>query len=163
MELETDDPVRRRARRAQPRADAISATATATATGRPAPAPSNCASPSCARAATSRLPGAAADGREGADRGDPGGLHPGHLNPLGRRPGQGLGMEGISKSQVSRLCGEIDERVQAFLTPPDRGRLALCLAGRHLRQECGATTTSSRSPSSSPSASTPMAGARCSA
>ncbi len=27
-----------------------------------------------------------------------------------------LGMEGISKSQVSRLCGEIDERVQAFLT-----------------------------------------------
>src|ERR1700679_1232107 len=26
-----------------------------------------------------------------------------------------LGMEGISKSQVSRLCGEIDERVNAFL------------------------------------------------
>ena len=26
-----------------------------------------------------------------------------------------LGMEGISKSQVSRLCGEIDERVHAFL------------------------------------------------
>ena len=35
------------------------------------------------------LPGAAADGREGADGGDPGGLHPGHLDPLGRRPGQG--------------------------------------------------------------------------
>jgi putative transposase len=28
---------------------------------------------------------------------------------------QGLGMTGISKSQVSRLCGELDERVQAFL------------------------------------------------
>ena len=29
-----------------------------------------------------------------------------------------LGMEGISKSQVSRLCGEIDERVHAFLARP---------------------------------------------
>jgi putative transposase len=29
-----------------------------------------------------------------------------------------LGMSGVSKSQVSRLCGEIDERVQAFLTRP---------------------------------------------
>ena len=32
-----------------------------------------------------------------------------------------LGMEGISKSQVSRLCGEIDTRVQAFLTRPIEG------------------------------------------
>ena len=32
-----------------------------------------------------------------------------------------LGMGGISKSQVSRLCGEIDERVQAFLTRPIEG------------------------------------------
>jgi len=32
-----------------------------------------------------------------------------------------LGMEGISKSQVSRLCGDIDERVQAFLTRPIEG------------------------------------------
>jgi putative transposase len=32
-----------------------------------------------------------------------------------------LGMEGISKSQVSRLCCEIDERVQAFLTRPIEG------------------------------------------
>ncbi len=30
-------------------------------------------------------------------------------------------MEGISKSQVSRLCGEIDGRVQAFLTRPIEG------------------------------------------
>ena len=30
------------------------------------------------------FPRAAPDGREGADGGDPGGLHPGHLNPLGR-------------------------------------------------------------------------------
>ena len=26
--------------------------------------------------------------------------------------GQSMGMTGISKSQVSRLCGEIDEKVQ---------------------------------------------------
>jgi len=30
-------------------------------------------------------------------------------------------MEGISKSQVSRLCAEIDERVHAFLARPIEG------------------------------------------
>ena len=37
-----------------------------------------------------------------------------------------LGMDGISKSQVSRLCGEIDERVGTFLTPRSRvtGRMS---------------------------------------
>jgi putative transposase len=32
-----------------------------------------------------------------------------------------MGMNGISKSQVSRLCAEIDERVNAFLTRPIEG------------------------------------------
>ena len=32
-----------------------------------------------------------------------------------------MGMDGISKSQVSRLCGEIDGRVQSFLTRPIEG------------------------------------------
>ena len=32
-----------------------------------------------------------------------------------------MGMEGISKSRVSRLCTEIDERVQSFLTRPIEG------------------------------------------
>jgi putative transposase len=32
-----------------------------------------------------------------------------------------MGAGGMSKSQVSRLCGEIDERVQAFLTRPLEG------------------------------------------
>ena len=32
-----------------------------------------------------------------------------------------LGMAGISKSQVSRLCEEIDERVNAFLSRPIEG------------------------------------------
>jgi putative transposase len=34
---------------------------------------------------------------------------------------QAMGMSGISKSQVSRLCGEIDERVHAFLDRPIEG------------------------------------------
>ena len=32
-----------------------------------------------------------------------------------------LGMSGISKSQVSRLCVEIDEKVKAFLSRPIEG------------------------------------------
>ena len=32
-----------------------------------------------------------------------------------------MGMRGISKSQVSRLCEEIDERVEAFLERPLEG------------------------------------------
>ena len=32
-----------------------------------------------------------------------------------------MGMDGISKSQVSRLCGDIDERVNAFLDRPIEG------------------------------------------
>ena len=34
---------------------------------------------------------------------------------------QAMGMSGISKSQVSRLCGEIDEKVHAFLDRPLEG------------------------------------------
>src|SRR5215831_7932314 len=34
---------------------------------------------------------------------------------------QAMGMTGISKSQVSRLCAEIDERVQTFLSRPLEG------------------------------------------
>jgi transposase-like protein len=34
---------------------------------------------------------------------------------------QALGCSGVSKSQVSRLCAEIDERVQAFLSRPIEG------------------------------------------
>ena len=45
-----------------------------------------------------------------------------------------MGMSGVSKSQVSRLCEEIDGRVKAFLERPDRRRLALSVDRRHLRQ-----------------------------
>jgi len=36
-----------------------------------------------------------------------------------------MGMEGISKSQVSRLCGEIDEKVQGFLNRPLEGLIRM--------------------------------------
>ena len=42
---------------------------------------------------------------------------------------QAMGMSGISKSQVSRLCGEIDDKIQSFLDRPAGGRVALSLAG----------------------------------
>lgn len=62
-----------------------------------------------------------------------------------------MGAGGMSKSQVSRLCAEIDERVNAFLTRPLEGLIrmetvprlsggqsarstALSLARRHLRE-----------------------------
>ena len=71
-----------------------------------------------------------ADGREGAHRRGPGGLCARRFHAVCRRSGQSPWHGGISKSQVSRLCGKIDERVQTFLNPPTSKR--------------GATTTSSR-------------------
>ncbi|CAO3418292.1 hypothetical protein [Azospirillum endophyticum] len=38
---------------------------------------------------------------------------PGHLDAIGGRTGPGDGVSGISKSQVSRVCAEADERVSA--------------------------------------------------
>ncbi|MGA3682808.1 IS256 family transposase [Pseudomonas graminis] len=58
---------------------------------------------------------------EKAMAGDSGGLHPRSDRPLGGRTSQGHGHSGISKSQVSRLAGEIDERVYAFLDRPLEG------------------------------------------
>jgi putative transposase len=34
---------------------------------------------------------------------------------------QAMGLSGISKSQVSKLCKDIDERVNAFLDRPIKG------------------------------------------
>src|SRR5919106_6446348 len=92
-------------------------TATAPAPGccRPRPAMSSCASPSSGRVVLPRPAGAPAPHRPGpAGRGH-GGLRARHLHPQGRRPGQGPGVEaGISKSEVSRICGELDGEVAAF-------------------------------------------------
>ena len=54
--------------------------------------------------------------------GDPGGLDRRRVDPAGRRAGAGDGAQsGISKSQVSKLCKDIDERVNAFLERPIEG------------------------------------------
>jgi transposase-like protein len=37
-----------------------------------------------------------------------------------------MGMSGISKSQVSRLCAEIDDKVKAFLNRPIEGDWPIC-------------------------------------
>ena len=73
-----------------------------------------------------------------------------------------MGMSGISKSQVSRLCGEIDGKIQGFLDRPLEGDWPyLWLDATYVKvREAGA---SSRSRSPSPSRSTTGAGARSSA
>jgi putative transposase len=71
-----------------------------------------------------------------------------------------LGMDGISKSQVSRLCGEIDERVHAFPVRPIEGDWPyIWLDATYVKVR--RTTRSYLSRSSSPSASTATVGARC--
>jgi putative transposase len=69
----------------------------------------------------SRLPRAATDGGEGSDSRDTRSLCPGHLDALGLRLVKAMGMDGISKSQVSRLCEGIDRKVTAFLERPIEG------------------------------------------
>jgi hypothetical protein len=60
-------------------------------------------------------------GRESADRCDLGSLHPGDLDPLGRRSGQCDGDERHPEEPGVALCEEIDERAQAFLDRPIEG------------------------------------------
>ena len=45
-----------------------------------------------------------------------------------------MGITGISKSQVSRLCGEIDERVNAFLSRPIEGDWTVRVDRRDVRE-----------------------------
>jgi putative transposase len=44
-----------------------------------------------------------------------------------------MGMTGISKSQVSRLCDEIDERIKMFLNRPIEGKRAVSVDRCDLR------------------------------
>src|SRR6185312_2312974 len=99
-----------------------SATAIATGHGRRARAQSNCASPSCARAATFRP----SWNRAGCPRRRSlrwcrkltcTAYRTRSVDDLVKA----MGMSGISKSQVSRLCEEIDARVKAFLSRPIEG------------------------------------------
>ena len=54
-----------------------------------------------------------------------------------------MGLTGISKSQVSKLCKEIDERVNAFLNRPIEGEWPyLWLDATYLRQREGGRVVS---------------------
>src|SRR3546814_5211706 len=57
----------------------------------------------------SLVPGASTDRREGPDGGHPGGIRARDLDEGRRRRRKAMGEYGVSKSQVSRLCEEIDE------------------------------------------------------
>lgn len=73
-----------------------------------------------------------------------------------------MGMKGISKSQVSCLCGELDERVNAFRDGLIEGDWPyVWLDATYLKVRLD--HQSSRSLGSSPSASTPTAGVKYSA
>jgi len=50
---------------------------------------------------------------------------------------QALGLSGISKSQVSKLCKEIDERVHAFLDRPLAGEWPYLWLATYLKQREG--------------------------
>jgi transposase-like protein len=57
---------------------------------------------------------------------------------------QAMGLSGISKSQVSKLCKEIDERVHAFLDRPLAGEWPyLWLDATYLKGAMRCTTRSS--------------------
>ena len=73
---------------------------------------------------------------------------------------QSFGMRGISKSQVSRLCGEIDDKINGSST--DRWRVTGPISGSMPpTSRCTRAAASPALPSPSPPASTPPAGARC--
>ena len=83
-------------------------------------------------------------GREGAHRGDPGSLCPGRLDPLGRRSGQGDGHERHLQEPGQPAVRGDRRQGQSLPRPPDRGRLALSVDRRHLREGARATAASSR-------------------
>src|SRR5581483_3750160 len=99
-----------------------SATATATGFGRPAPARSSYASPSCSKG--SYFPGFL-EPRRMAEKALTAVVQEAYVQGVSTRSVddlvQAMGMSGISKSQVSRLCAEIDDKVKAFLARPIEG------------------------------------------
>src|SRR4051794_3356690 len=83
------------------------------------------------------LPRAPQDLGEGPGGRDPGSLGRRRLDPTRGRPGAGDGA-GISKSTVSKLCKDIDDRVGAFLDRPLGGEWPyLWLDATYLKQREG--------------------------
>lgn len=55
---------------------------------------------------------------------------------------ESLGVDGISKSEVSRICKELDDVVQAFRNRPLEGEFPLRPAGCNIPQSTGGRTSS---------------------
>ena len=72
-----------------------------------------------------------------------------------------MGMSGISKSQVSRLCEDIDGKVKAFLDRPIEGDWPYLWIDATYVKVRQAGRIPGRSPPPLPLASTPTAGAKC--
>ncbi len=70
-----------------------------------------------ARSTSRSLPGSPQDGRASPGEAWVAGVSTRRVDDLV----QAMGLSGISKSQVSKLCKEIDERVRAFLNRPLEG------------------------------------------
>ena len=69
-----------------------------------------------------RLSGTAADGREGADGGGPGGLHPGRVDRSVDDLVQAMGMSRhLQEPGLQAGAGEIDDKIQSFLDRPLEG------------------------------------------
>jgi hypothetical protein len=109
----------------------------------------------------SGLSGAAPDGREGTHRRDRGLYHQGIPTRSADDLVRSIGMSGVSKTQVSRLCEEIHD-ITAFLDRPIEGDWPyLWIDATHLKVRQNGRL--SRSPPSSPWASTIMDGGKFSA
>ena len=78
------------------------------------------------------FPGASSHGRKGADGGHPGSVRSRISTRSVDELVKALGMTGISKSQVSRLCSRDRRTSASVLQPADRGRLAVSLDRRDL-------------------------------
>ena len=97
-----------------------------------APAPSSCAFRSSGGKLFPEFPVAAPHGGKGAHSCHPGSLHPGHLDALGRRSGQGDGHEWrVEKPDVAPVRGD-RRQGEGLPRAADRGRLAIPLDRRHL-------------------------------
>ena len=122
MEMEVGATDRRRASASAPLTGWSSATAIAIGTGRRAPARSSCASRSCARA---RYFPSFLEPRRMAEKALTAVIQEAYIQGVSTRSVDDLvkamGRAGVSKSQVSRLCEEIDARVKAFLDRPLEG------------------------------------------
>ena len=82
-----------------------------------------------------RVPRATAHRREGPHGRDPGSLCPGHLDPFGRRPGQGARHERGVQEPGEPAMRRTRRARRRLPEPTDRGRLAVPVDRRHLRQD----------------------------